>query len=207
MNFEIIDNVFQVAVFFAAALGDMVCWFYKRDRLYIILALVHSCFMMGTLYFVLHLVIRGIVPQVFYVSEISWIASYLFMHTYQIVRYRIKKIRIAKIPVICGAGVLIASMWSGIFGPVFLSTGTFAIVAGVIVSIAVFRILYEKEPHGVCYCMIICVVLEVALYVSSNFIHDYTKFNLYFLIDFVLTIVNVLLLPCTVWEVTGDDVY
>ena len=113
MNFEIIDNVFQVAVFFAAALGDMVYWFYKRDRLYIILALVHSCFMMGTLYFVLHLVIRGVVPQVFYVSEISWIASYLFMHTYQIVRYRIKKIRIAKIPLICGAGVLIASMWSG----------------------------------------------------------------------------------------------
>ena len=28
MNFEIIDNVFQVAVFFAAALGDMVYWFY-----------------------------------------------------------------------------------------------------------------------------------------------------------------------------------
>ena len=106
MNFEIIDNVFQVAVFFAAALGDMVYWFYKRDRLYIILALVHSCFMMGTLYFVLHLVIRGVVPQVFYVSEISWIASYLFMHTYQIVRYRIKKIRIAKIPVICGAEFL-----------------------------------------------------------------------------------------------------
>ena len=72
MNFEIIDNVFQVAVFFVAALGDMVYWFYKRDRLYIILALVHSCFMMGTLYFVLHLVIRGVVPQVFYVSEISW---------------------------------------------------------------------------------------------------------------------------------------
>lgn len=191
----------------AFALGDMVYWFYKRDRLYIILALVHSCFMMGTLYFVLHLVIRGVVPQVFYVSEISWIASYLFMHTYQIVRYRIKKIRIAKIPLICGAGVLIASMWSGIFGPVFLSTGIFAMVAGVIVFIAVFRILYEQEPHGVCYCMIICVVLEVALYVSSNFIHDYTKFNLYFLIDFVLTIVNVLLLPCTVWEVTGDDVY
>lgn len=207
MNFEIIDNVFQVAVFFAAAFADMVYWFYKRDRLYIILALVHSCFMMGTLYFVLHLVIRGVVPQVFYVSEISWIASYLFMHTYQIVRYSIKKIRIAKIPVICGAGVLIASLWSGIFGPVFLSTGTFAIVAGVIVSVAVFRILYEKETHGVCYCMIVCVVLEVALYVSSNFIHDYTRFNLYFLIDFVLTIVNMLLLPCTVWEVSRDDVY
>ena len=55
--------------------------------------------------------------------------------------------------------------------------------------------------------MIVCVVLEVVLYVSSNFIHDYTRFNLYFLIDFVLTIVNMLLLPCTVWEVSRDDVY
>ena len=207
MNFEIIDNIFQVIVFSLIVVADIVCWFLHKNRLYIILALAHSCFMMGTLYFVLYLVIRGKVPQFFYVSEISWIASYLFMHTYQIVRYRIKKIRIAKIPVICGAGVLIASMWSGIFGPVFLTTGTFAMVAGVIVSIAVFRILYEKEPHGVCYCMIVCVVLEVVLYVSSNFIHDYTRFNLYFLIDFVLTIVNMLLLPCTVWEVSRDDVY
>ena len=102
-------------------------------------------------------------------------------------------------------------MWSGSSDCFYVErnfwTGIFAMVAGVIVFIAVFRILYEQEPHGVCYCMIICVVLEVALYVSSNFIHDYTKFNLYFLIDFVLTIVNVLLLPCTVWEVTGDDVY
>lgn len=135
--------------------------------------------MMGTLYFVLHLVIRGVVPQVFYVSEISWIASYLFMHTYQIVRYRIKDTD-------CKDSF---DMWSGSsdcfyvernFEPVFLSTGIFAMVAGVIVFIAVFRILYEQEPHGVCYCMIICVVLEVALYVSSDFIHDYTKFNLYF---------------------------
>ena len=207
MNFEIIDNAYQVTVLFICMLLSAWLGIRKKNRGFIMLSFGYGCFMMGTLYFVLHLVIRGVVPQVFYVSEISWIASYLFMHTYQIVRYRIKKIRIAKIPVICGAGVLIASMWSGIFGPVFLTTGTFAMVAGVIVSIAVFRILYEKEPHGVCYCMIVCVVLEVALYVSSNFIHDYTKFNLYFLIDFVLTIVNVLLLPCTVWEVTGDDVY
>ena len=76
-----------------------------------------------------------------------------------------------------------------------------------IVFIAVFRILYEKEPHGVCYCMIVCVVLEVALYVSSNFIHDYTRFNLYFCIDIVLTISMAMLLPCTFMEVGKDDVH
>ena len=199
---ELIENLLQLLVTFTGAcLAGFACWKSKKQQ-YFLLLCFYGCFALGAGYWTLYLLLFSTTPQVFYVSEISWIASYLFMHTYQIVRYSIKKIRIAKIPVICGAGVLIASLWSGIFGPVFLSTGTFAIVAGVIVSVAVFRILYEKEPHGVCYCMIVCVVLEVALYVSSNFIHDYTRFNLYFLIDFVLTIVNMLLLPCTVWEVS-----
>ena len=88
MNFEIIDNIFQVIVFSLIVVADIVCWFLHKNRLYIILALAHSCFMMGTLYFVLYLVIRGKVPQFFYVSEISWIASYLFLHSYQIVGYK-----------------------------------------------------------------------------------------------------------------------
>lgn len=58
MNFEIIDNIFQVIVFSLIIVADIVCWFLHKNRLYIILALAHSCFMMGTLYFVLYLVIR-----------------------------------------------------------------------------------------------------------------------------------------------------
>lgn len=63
MNFEIIDNIFQVIVFSLIVVADIVCWFLQKNRLYIILALAHSCFMMGTLYFVLYLVIREKVPQ------------------------------------------------------------------------------------------------------------------------------------------------
>lgn len=65
MNFEIIDNIFQVIVFSLIVVADIVCWFLQKNRLYIILALAHSCFMMGTLYFVLYLVIREKVPQFF----------------------------------------------------------------------------------------------------------------------------------------------
>lgn len=65
MNFEIVDNIFQVIVFSLIIVADIVCWFLHKNRLYIILALAHSCFMMGTLYFVLYLVIRGKVPQFF----------------------------------------------------------------------------------------------------------------------------------------------
>lgn len=117
MNFEIIDNIFQVIVFSLIVVADIVCWFLHKNRLYIILALAHSCFMMGTLYFVLYLVIRGKVPQFFYVSEISWIASYLFLHSYQIVGYKGQRMKISVIPLICGIGVAIISIWSGIFGP------------------------------------------------------------------------------------------
>lgn len=55
MNFEIIDNIFQVIVFSLIVVADIVCWFLHKNRLYIILALAHSCFMMGTftLYYIL----------------------------------------------------------------------------------------------------------------------------------------------------------
>ena len=83
MNFELIDNFMQVGVMLVAAVADIIFWFRQKDRIYIILALEHGCFMMGTLYYVLYLFIRGDVPQIFYVAEISWISSYLFLHTYQ----------------------------------------------------------------------------------------------------------------------------
>ena len=101
--------------------------------------------MMGTLYFVLYLVIRGKVPQFFYVSEISWIASYLFLHSYQIVGYKGQRMKISVIPLICGIGVAIISIWSGIFGPAILSTGVFTLAAGA--STLVFFRFYMAMHH------------------------------------------------------------
>lgn len=207
MNFEIIDNIFQVIVFSLIVVADIVCWFLHKNRLYIILALAHSCFMMGTLYFVLYLVIRGKVPQFFYVSEISWIASYLFLHSYQIVGYKGQRMKISVIPLICGIGVAIISIWSGIFGPAILSTGVFTLAAGAIVYISVFQILYGDAPYKSSICILLCIILQVSLYISSSFFHDYTRFNLYFCIDIVLTISMAMLLPCTFMEVEKDDVH
>lgn len=211
MNFEIIDNVFQVAVLFIAVVADIAYGILRRNRLYIILALAHGCFMMGTLYFVLYLTIRGVVPQIFYVAEISWIASYLFLHSYQIVRYREQKTRFSIIPLLCGIGIAVIAMWSRIFGPALLSTGAFALAAGSIVYVSVFQILYggavRKKNMKTNVCLLLCVVLQLTLYISSSFFHDYTKFNLYFVVDIVLTISLALLLLCTIWEVESDDVY
>lgn len=184
-----------------------MCWFLHKNRLYIILALAHSCFMMGTLYFVLYLVIRGKVPQFFYVSEISWIASYLFLHSYQIVGYKGSEDEDISDSVDLWNGVAIISIWSGIFGPAILSTGVFTLAAGAIVYISVFQILYGDAPYKSSICILLCIILQVSLYISSSFFHDYTRFNLYFCIDIVLTISMAMLLPCTFMEVGKDDVH
>ena len=86
MNFELIDNCFQIAVLLCAALAAIAAEIRHKDRRFLILALFFACVSMGTLYWVLHIFIFGNVPQVFYVSEVSWLAAYLFLLSLQMVR-------------------------------------------------------------------------------------------------------------------------
>ena len=164
MNFELIDNFIQVGVMLVAAVADIIFWFRQKDRIYIILALEHGCYMMGTLYYVLYLFIRGDV------------SSYLFLHTYQIVRRDGEKSRFAPVPAVCAAVIFIVAMRSEIFGPAILSTGAFAVTVGAITYIAVFHMQYGDDIRLTDVWPLICVILQLVLYISSHFFNDYTDF-------------------------------
>ena len=71
MNFEIVDNIFQILVLFCVMTASAVTACKKKSRDFLLLAGSYGCFMMGTLYYVLYLIIMGRVPQIFYVAEIS----------------------------------------------------------------------------------------------------------------------------------------
>ena len=77
-SFELIDNFFQIVVLLCAAAAAGIFALRRRSRDLLILSLAYACFAMGTIYYVLYLVIIGIWPQVFYVAEISWLAAWLF---------------------------------------------------------------------------------------------------------------------------------
>ena len=79
MSFEIIDNGIQVGLFLLFALFSLIQGLHMQNRRFLILAGTYASFSMGTLYYLLYLVIMGKVPQVFYVSEMAWMASYLFL--------------------------------------------------------------------------------------------------------------------------------
>ena len=59
-SFELIDNFFQIVVLLCAAAAAGIFALRRRSRDLLILSLAYACFAMGTIYYVLYLVIIGI---------------------------------------------------------------------------------------------------------------------------------------------------
>ena len=65
-----------VAVGFCAALR---AYLKSRGQPWFLLTCFYGTFALGTLYWTLHLLLRQETPQVFYVSDLAWLASYVFL--------------------------------------------------------------------------------------------------------------------------------
>ena len=204
MNFELIDNCFQVTVLFCAALAAIAAAFRRKDRRFLILALFFICVSMGTLYWVLHIFIFGNVPQVFYVSEFSWLASYLFLLSFQMVRTDRVKPFFSPLSLICALFTAVVILVFRMFGPSYFVSAAFAGVMSVIVYLAVWRLRRRGGGRLVDGWLLLCVGLQLLLYVVSCFTQEYTRFNLYFAVDITLTLSFAALLPLALREVAGE---
>ena len=144
MSFEIIDNGIQVGLFLLFALFSLIQGLYMQNRRFLILAGTYASFSMGTLYYLLYLVIMGKVPQVFYVSEMAWMASYLFLLALCLMetrRYRGKLDVLVLGLTIVEAAIVIG--WK-ILGPSYPFTIAFALVTACIFYYALLGYRMEK---------------------------------------------------------------
>ena len=199
MNFELIDNCFQVAVLFCAALAAIAAALHHKDRRFLILALFFVCVSMGTLYWVLHIFIFGDVPQVFYVSEFSWLAAYLFLLSFQMVRTDRVRPLFSLLSLFCALLTAAVVLAFQMFGPSYFVSAAFAGVMSAIVYLAVWRL--QRRGGGLTDCwLLLCVGLQLLLFVVSVFMQDFTRFNLYFAIDITLTFSFAALLPLALRE-------
>ena len=184
MSFEIIDNGIQVGLFLLFALFSLIQGLHMQNRRFLILAGTYASFSMGTLYYLLYLVIMGKVPQVFYVSEMAWMASYLFLLALCLMetrRYR------GKLDVwVLGLTIVEAAMVIGwkILGPSYPFTIVFAVVTACIFYYALLD--YQMEKRRLMLAMVLVIVWQLLLYIVSVFTTGYTHFNLYFAVDFLL---------------------
>lgn len=197
MSFEIIDNTFQVIVLAAMALLAFLLAFRRSSRSCLILAFGYASFMMGTLYYLLHLIILGHGPQVFYVAECSWMASYFFFLSLEILYW--EGLRPPFSPFALAAGVIIAGvvMRVQVFGPSPLMSGALAYLC--------FSALQKEKrlrPYEI--ALLFEMSLQILLFVASEFIRDYTRFSLYYAVDILLTLTLVSFLPHILQEEPHD---
>ncbi|MGN0267521.1 MAG: hypothetical protein ACI4D7_07580, partial [Lachnospiraceae bacterium] len=162
------------------------------SRKLVVLACAYGSIMLGTLFYMLHLTIIGDIPRVFYVSEISWMAGYLFFLFVVVLREKREDVKFQLVPALLALFTLIASVHSEVMGNAILMSLVFGAVAGAIVYISTCRI-HRAHRSGIPaaafdWMMILVVILQILVYFVSEYISDFSTFNLYFAVDIFFTL-------------------
>ena len=191
-NFEIFDNVFQTMSLMVMMIVSGAAGLKYSSRKLVVLACAYGGIMLGTLFYMLHLTIIGDIPRIFYVSEISWIAGYLFFLFLVTLRHEWKKATLQPIPAMLALGTVAASVHSEVMGNSVLMSLAFGATAGAIVYISSVRLrrarLSGTPAAAFDGMMIVVVILQILVYFVSEYITDFSTFNLYFAIDILFTI-------------------
>lgn len=201
MNFEVLDNVAQVCVLGVCALVSFVLAVRGGVRRYLSLTFAYVCFLMGTLFYVLHLAITGNVPQIFYVSEISWIAAYLFILSLQIERSQGLRLHFFLPGVLTSALALLIILYFRILGPSWFVSLLFGATAAVTIYLTACRRQAKLPGRRLDICVMALIFWQILLYCTSAFVRDYSHFNLYFAVDLMVTASLVAMLPLNLQEV------
>ena len=213
MNFEIIDNWFQVCVMLASAAASYISVLKyarrspERGRLFLTLAFGYTSFMLGTLFFVLHIVILSYNAKIFYVSEISWTAAYMFFLSFAIMREkgreRESRTPLAWIPVIIAifpTAMIVYMYGASVVGGIF--TCALAAIAFMAVR-GIHRAYVMGTGMRIDITLLAATALQALVYIVSSFTHEYTRFNLYFAVDITLTFTLASLVPALRMESAG----
>lgn len=191
-NFEIFDNVFQTLSLMGMMVVSGAAGLKYSSRKLVVLACAYGSIMLGTLFYMLHLTIIGDIPRIFYVSEISWMAGYLFFLFLVILRQERKNVNFQPVPAMLALFTLAASVHSEVMGNSILMSLAFGVIASAIVYISSIRIrrahLSGAHPAAFDRMMIAVVILQILVYFVSEYVSDFSTFNLYFAVDILFTL-------------------
>lgn len=76
---ELTDNVIQLFCVFICGIYSLVKAITKRNYRWLLITLFYLSFGIGLTYWVLYLVLFQSTPRVFFISELNWLASYIFL--------------------------------------------------------------------------------------------------------------------------------
>ena len=76
---EFVDYLVQFAVTTVCCVWAGISFAKGRKQQVFLLACFYGTFAMATLYWTLHMLLLKQTPQIFYVSDLGWVASFLFL--------------------------------------------------------------------------------------------------------------------------------
>ena len=76
---EFWDYLLQFLAVTAGFCAALRAYLKSRGQPWFLLTCFYGTFALGTLYWTLHLLLRQETPQIFYVSDLAWLASYVFL--------------------------------------------------------------------------------------------------------------------------------
>lgn len=199
---ELIDNILQfIAMLLAGA--DAGLLFYKSHKqVWFLLACFYGTYTLGALHWALHILLFNQTPTIFYVSELAWTASYLFLLSlvYAVSTPDERKFRhpaVWLVPIFCLPNLILYLTHGEIFGNLLLF--------GLTTAIAWFSVrgfFYARRQNGkprdmqfFHIAVLAVIILEYCLWTSSCFWVSDSLANPYFWFDFLLTAAMFILLP------------
>lgn len=199
---ELLDNISQFLVTLLAGVATGILFYKSRKQAYFLLTCFYGTFALGTLYWTLHILLFDYTPQVFYVSELAWVASYMFLLTlgYSLSTPEERNFRhpaLWLVPAFCLPQLLLYLSHGDIIFNLLICGTTMAVAwnsaRGLLYAKRQGRMLRDKQYlHIALLCV---VILEYILWTASCFWLSDTLANPYFWIDFLLTVALFALLP------------
>ena len=202
IQIEVIDNAIQLAVTMCCCIYAAVAYLRGKEQKWFLLTCFYGAFSLGLIYWLLFIVFRSDTPQFSPVSDLSWLASLLFLLVLQ------TTIRLPgegayrpawawAVPVFCGVMCLYFFRW----GDYFLNI-LWAVLMGACGYCALRGLLFTRRQgvstRGRQYfyiAVLVFILLEHCLWVASCNWKGETLSNPYYWFDFLVTVALFSLLP------------
>lgn len=196
---EILENGAQLVAVTVCLILSLRFLARRRERAFELLTLFYCCYLLGNIYWQLHLAFYQQTPRVQYVSDVSWFASWLFL--YCLVRLvstpeeRRSRHPLMFLPPLFATGMAVFYLqWGG-----FLSNVTSAIMMSLIMIHTLRGLLYlmgKAEPRRWLYlAALFYCVCEYAAWTASCYYWPDSITSPYIWCDALLTVSIVLALP------------
>ena len=197
---EFVDYLVQFVMTAVCCVWAGMSFARSRKQPVFLLACFYGTFAMATLYWTLHMLLLKQTPQIFYVSDLGWVASFLFLLAVQFsladAGERRDKTRLVwLVPFICVPQFLLYITHGDVLFNVLMCGTTFLAAWFSVKGLVYSRKEQQKKRMRFHITVLVFVALEYSLWTWSCFWVSDTLWNPYFWCDFLLSAVLAAFLP------------